>query len=195
MIRDLARGEVEVIDLKGCIELLVEQDDCVSWQFLWNLVQSNFTDFDALILKLRESIPVNSPQAKRFFETYFQQTASQGNFDAPALLPELWLHYDPLTKKVRGGVKVLESQRCDFFLKIGRREIILEVDGIQHYATADKKPDYIGYGRQCAWDRDRLLNGYEIYRFGTSEFIIGFDESIKVFMKKLVSTSNIQIAG
>ena len=54
--------------------------------------------------------------------------------DLPALLPEVWLHWDPKTVAERGPNALLRF-RMDFLLLLpaGAR-IVVEVDGKYHYA-------------------------------------------------------------
>ncbi|SEJ45025.1 hypothetical protein SAMN04488058_10886 [Deinococcus reticulitermitis] len=137
IIKDLARGTLEVIDYKGCLELSTNHRSTIMWSSLFEVHRDKFEKYNDLITHLRRSIPENSLQAKMFFETYICQTLAKRNLSAPALLPELNLHYDPMTKKFRGGIKALDSQRCDFYMKLPNREIIIEVDGIQHYTRKD----------------------------------------------------------
>jgi very-short-patch-repair endonuclease len=49
-----------------------------------------------------------------------------------------------------------------------RNRVVLEVDGIQHYASGDR-PDPHRYSEMVAEDRKLRLAGYEIYRFGGEE--------------------------
>ena len=97
--------------------------------------------------------------------------------ELPALLPEVWRHWDPKTVKARGKDALVQF-RMDFLLlaPAGAR-IVLEVDGQTHYArernAADGQrrwlPDGNKYARTAAASRDLTLAGYEVYRFGTNE--------------------------
>ncbi|MFF1657752.1 hypothetical protein [Streptomyces sp. NPDC058255] len=84
----------------------------------------------------------------------------------PALLPEVWLHWDHRIVKERGPEALLRS-RMDFLLLLphGQR-VVLEVDGSQHY-TRDRgrTPDTGKYADMVAADRDLKLRGYEVFRF------------------------------
>ncbi|GII32896.1 hypothetical protein [Planotetraspora mira] len=49
----------------------------------------------------------------------------------PALLPEVWLHWDPKTVRARGTEALLRF-RMDFLLLLSRgQRVVLEVDGRQ----------------------------------------------------------------
>ncbi|MFJ3794244.1 hypothetical protein [Kitasatospora sp. NPDC090091] len=81
----------------------------------------------------------------------------------PALLPEVWLHWDHKTVKKR-GVEALLRHRMDFLMLLpGGRRLVLEVDGRHHYA------DGKAYADTVSGDRDLKLRGYEVFRFGSTE--------------------------
>ena len=90
--------------------------------------------------------------------------------DLPALLPEVWLHWDPKTVRERGPQALLTS-RMDFLLLLphGQR-VVLEVDGSQHFST-NGRPDGTKYADNLRGDRDLKLRGYEVFRFGATELL------------------------
>jgi hypothetical protein len=106
--------------------------------------------------------------AERFvFERYCTRYGTHG-FDIPALIPQVYLHYDPYTRRTGG---VLTRQRMDFLLLLARhRRLVLEVDGIQHYADREGRASPARYAEMAAADRELRLAGYEVYRFGGYEF-------------------------
>jgi very-short-patch-repair endonuclease len=59
----------------------------------------------------------------------------------------------------------------DFLLLLPHRQrVVLEVDGIHHYASPDgKRPDAARYADNMRADRDLKLSGYEVFRFGAAE--------------------------
>lgn len=58
----------------------------------------------------------------------------------------------------------------DFLLLLPRRRrIVLELDGIQHYADGGGRADPARYAVMAAADRELRLAGYEVYRFGGHE--------------------------
>jgi very-short-patch-repair endonuclease len=90
--------------------------------------------------------------------------------DLPALLPEVWLHWDHKTVRERGREALL-GFRMDFLLLLphGQR-VVLEVDGSHHYASPDgKRPDAARYAAGMRFDRELKLRGYEVFRFGATE--------------------------
>ena len=58
----------------------------------------------------------------------------QGQLDeVPALLPEIWMHWDHKTVRERGE-NALQNLRMDFLMLLpGDRRVVLEVDGSQHF--------------------------------------------------------------
>ena len=100
------------------------------------------------------------------FESYCARYRTQG-FDVPALIPQVYLHYDPYTRRSGG---TLARQRMDFLLLLPRRRrAVIELDGVQHYADASGHADPARYAAMAAADRELRLAGYEVYRFGGHE--------------------------
>jgi hypothetical protein len=102
-----------------------------------------------------------SPQAHVFFlyvETFGTQIPG-----LPALLPEVWLHWDHETVAKRGRDALLRF-RMDFLMLLpyGRR-VVLEIDGAHHYSTST------AYTKNVSGDRDMKLTGYEVFRFSNTE--------------------------
>ncbi|WP_030593772.1 hypothetical protein [Streptomyces globisporus] len=142
--------------------------DLHSW---WQDKRKFRSEIDArvdLYQRLLKSLPENSPGQKNFFRAY--HAALSPSVDHPALLPEVWLHWDPKTVEERGTEALLRS-RMDFLLLLphGQR-VVLEVDGSQHF-TRDRglTPDTAKYAEMVAADRDLRLRGYEVFRFGHDE--------------------------
>jgi very-short-patch-repair endonuclease len=87
----------------------------------------------------------------------------------PALIPQVYLHYDPYTFKQLNGEKRLARQRMDFLLLFSNNErVVIEVDGQQHYST-EGRADPRKYAEMVAEDRRLQLSGYDMYRFGGYE--------------------------
>ena len=121
-----------------------------------------------LYTRLLESLLKNSPPQRLLFKSFYShfKEAVPG---LPALLPEVWLHYDPKTIRQRGR-DALFRQRMDFLLLISlSTRVVVEVDGIQHYSKSSGHADAVSYARMVAADRELRLCGYDVYRFGGSE--------------------------
>ena len=100
------------------------------------------------------------------FESYCARYRTHG-FDVPALIPQVYLHYDPYTRRSGG---TLARQWMDFLLLLPRRRrVVIELDGVQHYADASEHADPARYAAMAAADRELRLAGYEVYRFGGHE--------------------------
>jgi hypothetical protein len=106
------------------------------------------------------------------FRTYCERYGGKRGFNIPALLPQVYLHFDPLTRAQRrklGKPDYLSHERMDFVLLLPNGvRIVIEVDGKQHYADGDvASPPR--YAEMVAEDRALRLLGYEVFRFGGYE--------------------------
>lgn len=120
--------------------------------------------------RLMQSLPVNSPGEHALFKTYFREFSPRLGDRLPALLPQVYLHYDPITMKQRGPDLALSRQRMDFLLLLPDRvRVVLEVDGQHHYAV-EGRPSPERYAQMIREDRELRLKGYDLYRFGGAEF-------------------------
>lgn len=117
----------------------------------------------------------SKPEAN-FFAEYFRLFRKDLNERLPALLPQVYLHYDPVTIKHlqdRNEEKRFKIQRMDFLMLLpGRRRLIFEIDGKQHYST-EENGNWLAspqtYAETTSSDRMLRLAGYEVYRFGGYE--------------------------
>lgn len=141
----------------------------LTWEILqsWWSVHSGTAGNDAkkgLYRRLVNSLPQSSPPQKEFFVSYFK-TFKHEIPSLPALLPEVWLHWDPKTVKERGFDALLRF-RMDFLMLLPNNvRVVIEIDGKQHYETPDI------YGDMMRGDRDLRLAGYEVFRFGANELM------------------------
>lgn len=113
--------------------------DGVRWRDLqawWRDTRATDSDEQAktdLYRRLRQRLPDSSPPQRLLFDLYHDIHRDRVH-DLPALLPEVWLHWDPQTVKQRGAAALLHL-RMDFLLRVpGGGRIVLEVDGQTHYA-------------------------------------------------------------
>ncbi|MER6589674.1 AbiJ-related protein [Micromonospora chalcea] len=117
--------------------------------------------------RLTQSLPASSPPQRHLFELY-HEIHGERVYDLPALLPEVWLHWDPLLLKERGA-EAMVNLRMDFLMLLPRgHRIVLEVDGKQHYATG-QLADPTAYATTMHADRDLKLARYDVFRFGAAE--------------------------
>lgn len=109
---------------------------------------------------------------ERMFMTAYKPLLRSYGFGLPALIPQVYLHYDPQTIKFRerSGTTELVRQRMDFLMLLPRsRRVVLELDGVHHYASDDGRASPARYAEMMGEDRRIRLVGYEVYRFGGAE--------------------------
>ncbi|HYT41265.1 MAG TPA: hypothetical protein VEP90_02870 [Methylomirabilota bacterium] len=141
--------------------------DLVAWwskkDSYTNLVQAE----QHLYSRLKDSI--NSKVEELLFYTYYKEFRQILAERLPALIPQVYLHYDPKTLKELQGRRRIPRQRMDFLILFSSKDrVVLEVDGKQHYAKGDvANPQE--YARMVSEDRRLRLLGYEVYRFGGYE--------------------------
>ncbi|MEU7822982.1 hypothetical protein [Catellatospora sp. NPDC049133] len=123
-----------------------------------------------LYQRLFDSLDPKSPPERLFFQQYCALYGQHPMDRVPALIPQVYLHFDPLTKRQRPGPRPLVRQRMDFLLLLqhGQR-VVIEIDGRQHYSTDDGRADVRRYAEMVAEDRRLRLAGYEVFRFGGHE--------------------------
>lgn len=122
----------------------------------------------SLYARLKASLPRNSPPQTLLFDAFFEGFRSAVP-NLPALLPEVWLHWDPRTAKERGPDALLRF-RMDFLLLLPRGvRVVIEVDGKHHYADSSGSADVQRYSQMVKADRELKFAGYEVFRFGAAE--------------------------
>ena len=122
---------------------------------------------------------LDSPPEQLFFRAYCKFIQKNG-LHLPALIPQVYLCYDPKTDKERFGNKVFEHQRMDFMFIINREHrVVIEIDGIQHYSdgknidgTYYKCADVNKYAQMMKAHREMVLDGYDVYRIGGKELYV-----------------------
>jgi hypothetical protein len=122
----------------------------------------------SLYRRLRQSLPTDSPPQLALFDAYYKGFGKSVPL-MPALLPEVWLHWDPKTIQARGKNALLHC-RMDFLLLLPHNvRVVVEVDGKQHYANDRGHADPTRYACMMAADREMRLSGYDVYRFGAAQ--------------------------
>ncbi len=114
---------------------------------------------------------LGSEVEKHLFAAYFRRFQPVLGNRLPALVPQVYLHYDPATLSqlwTRGEDRRFLTQRMDFLLLLPERvRVVLEVDGKQHYSDgegASARPSPSKYAETTKADRFLRLAGYEVYR-------------------------------
>lgn len=125
----------------------------------------------SLYRRLQQSVKATDSVGQfALFDAYYREFPARMGDALPALIPEVYLHYDPRTRWERGTDPVLLRQRMDFLLLLDRNtRIVIEVDGSQHYSEAGRAAP-AKYAEMAEEDRRLRLAGYELYRFGATEF-------------------------
>lgn len=160
------------------------KEEMLSW---WKDQQGIQDDAEARrSLSQRLMTSLASDGERNVFSVYYRAFKDLGD-KLPALIPQVYLHYDPYTLAQLGGVGRLSRQRMDFLLLFSDAgRVVVEVDGSQHFAE-DGKPSLARYADTVAADRDLRLAGYEVYRFGANELTgHGSAERIEGFFRRLL---------
>jgi hypothetical protein len=185
--KDAISNDVEIV---GDPDQVLIYDRSLSGGLTWGALQTWWAETrglepqaakKSLYRRLLRSLPESSPQQRLLFESYFR-IYRQGIPALPALLPEVYLHYDPVTVAARGRDALLR-QRMDFLMLFpGNVRVILEVDGYHHHDTP------AAYAAMTAADRDLRLLGYEVYRFGAGELTADKGPAItELFFRRLLA--------
>jgi hypothetical protein len=173
-LKDVLNNDIEILSAPSKV-LVYDRPvvDCLRWRELqsWWADREGIDDGsaakDSLYRRLQSSLPTNSPPQLLFFRTFFK-TYGDSVHGLPALLPEVWLHWDPVAAPARGK-RAFPNYRMDFLMLLpGGRRMVFEIDGKQHYADGDRA-DPREYAKLTAGTRELQLAGYEVYRFGGSE--------------------------
>lgn len=186
VIRDAINNDVEITKHADMVLVFDKEiPGMLSWADLqaWWAEREHISDAReakaSLYRRLLQCVKqTSSPGEQAIFQTYYRQFGKLSPEQLPALLPQIYLHYDPYTLRERGQERVLARQRMDFLLLLQNRvRIVIEVDGQHHYAVQageryQASPSL--YATMAAEDRRLRLEGYEVYRFGGQEFR-GFD--------------------
>jgi very-short-patch-repair endonuclease len=174
--RDAVNNDIEIVtnaDKVLVYERPIPLDEGLRWRELqdWWADLKRLSEEEAkmtLYKRLLQSLPSDSPPQRLFFKTYFQRFGRAIPL-LPALLPEVWLHWDPRTVQERGPDALLRF-RMDFLMLLPSNvRVVIEVDGKHHYADNNGIADTSKYAAMMAADRELRLAGYDVYHFGASE--------------------------
>jgi very-short-patch-repair endonuclease len=135
----------------------------------------------------RLAASLGSEAEKIFFKLYFEILRDSLKEQLPAIIPQVYLHYDPYTLREQPTGSPLVRQRMDFLLLLpSRQRVVIEVDGKQHYADGDTaSPKH--YAGMVAEDRNLRLLGYGVYRFGGYELMKDKARAVvEPFLKRLM---------
>jgi very-short-patch-repair endonuclease len=199
--RDAVNNDIEIVT--NADKVLVYDRPITIDGLRWRDLQAWWSDTNRIVdaedakkslyKRLRESLPTDSPPQVLLFDTFYKGFG-RAIPDLPALLPEVWLYWDPKTVRERGANALLRF-RMDFLLLLptGVR-VVVEVDGKHHYARPDGQADTGRYASMAAGDRELKLAGYEVFRFGAEELLgCGAREAVKKFFDTLFKRRGVRI--
>lgn len=142
--------------------------ELVEW---WRSIPGADADEAARTLGRRLRSSLASDAERNLFDTYFKIYRPKLADALPAIVPQVYLHYDPAVVKFLRHRAGLPRQRMDFLLLLpNNQRVVIEVDGSQHFSR-DGAPSLDAYAEMVAADRDLRLAGYEIFRFGSNELV------------------------
>ena len=142
--------------------------DLQSWWAETRKIEDPQEAKESLYRRLMACLPSSSPPQQLMFAAFYKAFGPAVP-DLPALLPEVWLHWDPKTVRDRGKDALLRF-RMDFLLLLPHGvRVVVEVDGKHHFADDSGRADVHRYAQMAAADRELKLAGYEVYRFGAAE--------------------------
>ena len=159
--------------------------DLVDW---WKGSSEN-KEFNELERELYSRLykSLDSKPEQFFFKTFFKKMREKLGEELPALVPQVYLHYDPYTLKDLKNKKRIPRQRMDFLLLLpNNNRVVIEIDGKQHYSNGDKSSPKL-YAEMVSSDRELKLRGYDIYRFGGYELTVADNKEklVEEFFDKL----------
>lgn len=176
--RDAVNNDIEIVSNSDKV-LVYDRPigaDGVRWCDLqdWWMEKQQSPDRErgkrTLYQRLRGCLPPNSPPQVNLYDS-FHRGFAQEIPRLPALLPEVWLHWDPQTVRERGRDALLRF-RMDFLLLLPQGvRVVVEVDGMHHYARDDGSASCERYAKLAAADRELKLAGYHVFRFGATELL------------------------
>lgn len=196
VIDDALANDIKIIgDTGSCLLYNFELNaDGLLWSTLVKWWGSNHKSENIqkdLFKRLLNSL--DSQPEKDFFIQYY--TIYQNANEYPALLPQVYLHYDPHAKTWRGSNVIFTHQRMDFLMLLPNGiRVVIEIDGKQHYSEGDISSPKL-YAEVMVDTRELQLKGYEVYRFGGYEFMDSqqMKQMVRDFFDRLLKKYSISI--
>lgn len=178
VLDDALANDIKIVNANGA--LVYDQGippEGISWELLKNWYE--LLEIDNTEKGMAELFYncLDSEPERLFFKAYIDYLKKHGKH-IPALIPQVYMYYDPKTKKQREW-QIFEHQKMDFMMIIApTQRVVFEIDGSQHYSEDDIVPGTqykhyaspIRYAEMMKAHRDMVLAGYDVYRFGGREF-------------------------
>lgn len=156
--------------------------DLVDWWATINNSVKNAELAKRLYNRLTESL--DSKPEKDFFKTYYFHYKNKFGKNLPALIPQVYLHYDPYTIR-KHGIQYLLRQRMDFLMLFSNsKRVVIEIDGKQHYSEGDVASPKL-YSEMVRLDRELRFLNYDVYRFGGYELTYDLENTTISFFDSL----------
>lgn len=185
VIDDVLSNSIKVVKANGA--LIYDQGipaEGISWINLldwYKSIDSVYTE-ESMIDQFIKCL--DSEAEKLFFKAYISYINKHGKH-LPALIPQVYLYYDPQTQDQR-GLKIFEHQKMDFIMIITpSQRVVIEIDGKQHYSEDEVVPGtnykYYSspkrYSEMMKAHREMSLTGYDVFRFGGYELWVNSSTS------------------
>lgn len=185
VIDDVLSNGIRVIKANGA--LIYDQGipaDGISWISLlewYKTIDTVYTE-ESMIAQFTKCL--DSEPEKLFLKAYISYINKHGKH-LPALIPQVYLYYDPQTQDQR-GLKIFEHQKMDFIMIITpSQRVVIEIDGKQHYSEDEMVPGtnhkhYSSpkrYSEMMKAHREMSLSGYDVFRFGGYELWVNSSTS------------------
>jgi hypothetical protein len=143
IFRDAVNNDVEIVRNADKV-LIYDRPLPNSGQFLWKDLLAWWQEREGIADEaeaksslyrrlLRSVVATKSPGEIAVFRGYYESFGPILLENLPVLIPQVYLHYDPYTKRERGDEEFLARQRMDFLLMLENGvRMVIEIDGRHH---------------------------------------------------------------
>ncbi|MEZ4986904.1 MAG: hypothetical protein R2795_18005 [Saprospiraceae bacterium] len=132
----------------------------------------------------RLNMSLDSQPEKEMFKIYYYHYGKLLGKKLPALIPQVYLHYDPYSIR-KYGIQYLLRQRMDFLILFSNtKRVVIEIDVKQHYSEGDKPSPKL-YSDMVRLDRELKFLNYDVYRLGGYELTHDMESTTISFFDNL----------
>lgn len=193
VLDDALSNDIKVVNANGA--LIYDKGipaNGISWETLTNWYE--LLDLDNTEQKMAHLFYncLGSEPERLFYKAYISYLKIHGK-QIPALLPQVYMYYDPKTKEQREW-QIFEHQKMDFMMIISPlQRVVFEIDGYQNYAEDEVAPGTqykhyaspVRYAEMVKAHREMSLAGYDVYRFGGRELWVNDHTSEEEIIKNI----------